>query len=211
MSSYSPSQFVVTLSAGTTSTIGTDVKNAVSDNIGNIYEDDEAEPPNYSTLPSFWSTEVKDVSAYTSSSPSPSPSPSPLPSPTKSTPSSGGSTAISSGATTKPSMSASAQHLAATITNVAHTASGTTTEPSSQPTTETATSTISNSVTSANDHTLNPFIRVRDVLFQNYKGSKTVSDIGTAVVFLIPIAVVSFLLRLRIVSLFMRFTKFNKT
>jgi len=61
MSSYSPDQFVATLSAGTSSTIDTDVQYAVNDNIGNIYEEDEAEPPNYSTLPAYWSTEVSDV------------------------------------------------------------------------------------------------------------------------------------------------------
>jgi len=63
MSSYPASEFAATLSAGTTSTIGTDVTDAVHDNIGNIYEDDEAEPPNYSTLPAYWQTEVSDVQA----------------------------------------------------------------------------------------------------------------------------------------------------
>lgn len=207
MHSYSPNQFMVTLSSGTTSTIGTDVKDAVNDNIGNIYEDDEAEPPNYSTLPSFWNTEVKDVATYTgSSSSSSSPSPSPSPSPTKSTHSSGGSSVISSGATTKSTTSSGA----ATATTATHPA-GTTTKSSAQPTIESVASTTNNNITGIDEHTLNPFIRVRDVLFQNYKGSKTVSDIGTAIVFLIPIAVVSFLLRMRLVSLFMRFTKFNKT
>jgi hypothetical protein len=61
MSSYSPGQFAATLSTGTTSTIGTDVSDAVKDHIGNFYEDDEQEPPNYSTLPAFWTTEVNDV------------------------------------------------------------------------------------------------------------------------------------------------------
>lgn len=61
MSSYPANEFSATLSAGTNSTVGTDVTDAVHDGIGNIYEDDESEPPNYSTLPSFWVTEVNDV------------------------------------------------------------------------------------------------------------------------------------------------------
>jgi hypothetical protein len=63
MADYSPSQFAVTISAGTSSGVGTDVTDAVGDGIGNVYVDDEAEPPNYSTLPSFWSAEVSDAQA----------------------------------------------------------------------------------------------------------------------------------------------------
>src|SRR5271155_2208997 len=40
-----------------------DVSDAATDGIGNVNVDDEAEPPNYSTLPAFWSTEVADVAA----------------------------------------------------------------------------------------------------------------------------------------------------
>ena len=61
MSTYSPGQFAATLSVGKSTTIGVDVKDAVKDHIGNFYEDDEAESPNYSTLPAFWTTEVTDV------------------------------------------------------------------------------------------------------------------------------------------------------
>jgi hypothetical protein len=61
MDNYPASEFSATLSAGTSSTIGGDVTDAYNDHIGNFYEDDEAEPPNYSTLPAFWNTEVTDV------------------------------------------------------------------------------------------------------------------------------------------------------
>jgi hypothetical protein len=49
------------VAAGTSSTIGTDISDAIKDGIGNFYETDEAEPPNYSTLPAYWSTEVSDA------------------------------------------------------------------------------------------------------------------------------------------------------
>jgi Spherulation-specific family 4 len=66
MKSYAASYFSATISAGTGSTVGTDVADAISAGIGNFYEDDEAEPsPGYSTLPAFWSTEVSDVSSGT--------------------------------------------------------------------------------------------------------------------------------------------------
>lgn len=61
MSNYPASEFAATLSVGTSTTVGTDVTDAVNDHIGNFYEDDEAESPNYATLPAFWSTEVTDV------------------------------------------------------------------------------------------------------------------------------------------------------
>jgi len=61
MKNYPASEFSATLSVGTSSTVGTDVTDAVNDHIGNFYEDDEAESPNYATLPSFWTAEVNDV------------------------------------------------------------------------------------------------------------------------------------------------------
>ncbi len=61
MASYPASEFSATISAGTAAGVGTDVSDAVSDGIGNVYVDDEAEPPNYSTLPAFWPAEVQDV------------------------------------------------------------------------------------------------------------------------------------------------------
>ncbi len=63
MQDYPSSQFAATISAGTSSTIGPDVQHAFLSGIGQFYEDDEAEPPNYSTLSSFWSTEVAYVAA----------------------------------------------------------------------------------------------------------------------------------------------------
>jgi Spherulation-specific family 4 len=63
MASYPASEFSATISAGTAAGVGTDVSDAAADNIGNVYVDDEAEPPNYSTLPAFWSAEVQDVAA----------------------------------------------------------------------------------------------------------------------------------------------------
>jgi Spherulation-specific family 4 len=65
MSSYSASEFSATISAGTSAGVGTDISDAAHDGIGNIYVDDEAEPPNYSTLPAFWSAEVQDVAGTT--------------------------------------------------------------------------------------------------------------------------------------------------
>lgn len=61
MAQYPSREFAATLSAGTGATVGVDVSDATNYHIGNIYEDNEAEPPNYSTLPSFWSTEIADV------------------------------------------------------------------------------------------------------------------------------------------------------
>ena len=63
MASYPPGEFSATISVGTSKGVRTDVNDAVPDGIGNVYVDDEAEPPNYSALPSFWSTEVADVKA----------------------------------------------------------------------------------------------------------------------------------------------------
>jgi trimeric autotransporter adhesin len=65
MSSYPASEFSAVISAGTSAGVGTDVSDAAQDGIGNIYVDDEAEPPNYSTLPAFWSAEVQDVAGTT--------------------------------------------------------------------------------------------------------------------------------------------------
>jgi hypothetical protein len=61
MSNYPSNEFAATLSGGTATTIGEDIGGAARDNIGNFYEDDENEPPNYSTLPAFWSTEVNNT------------------------------------------------------------------------------------------------------------------------------------------------------
>ena len=63
IASYPASEFAATISAGTSAGVGTDVSEAARDSIGNVYIDDEAEPPNYSALPAFWSTEVQDVAA----------------------------------------------------------------------------------------------------------------------------------------------------
>jgi hypothetical protein len=67
MAGYQRSRFAATISAGTATGVGTDVSDAARDGIGNVYVDDEAEPPNYSTLPSFWSAEVADVAAVPAS------------------------------------------------------------------------------------------------------------------------------------------------
>lgn len=61
MTNYPASEFAATLSVGSSSSVGGDISDAVKDHIGNFYEDDESEPPNYSTLPAFWTTEVSDV------------------------------------------------------------------------------------------------------------------------------------------------------
>jgi hypothetical protein len=61
MAGYPPSEFSATIAAGTSAGLATDVSDAQQDGIGNIYVNDEAEPPNYSTLPAFWSAEVQDA------------------------------------------------------------------------------------------------------------------------------------------------------
>jgi hypothetical protein len=61
MASYPASDFSAVISAGTSAGVGTDISDAADDGIGNVYVDDEAEPPNYSTLPAFWPAEVQDV------------------------------------------------------------------------------------------------------------------------------------------------------
>jgi hypothetical protein len=63
MASYPARQFAATISAGTSTGVGTDVTDAATDGIGNVYVDDETGTPNYETLPAFWSTEVADVAA----------------------------------------------------------------------------------------------------------------------------------------------------
>jgi hypothetical protein len=63
MASYPASRFAATVSVGTSTGVGTDVTHAAGAGIGNVYVDDLPEPPNYATLPSFWSAEVADVAA----------------------------------------------------------------------------------------------------------------------------------------------------
>jgi hypothetical protein len=63
LASYPSSRLSAVVSAGTSAGVGTDVGDAAADGIGNVYVDDEAEPPGYTTLPAFWSTEVTDVRA----------------------------------------------------------------------------------------------------------------------------------------------------
>jgi hypothetical protein len=63
MASYPARQFAATISVGTSTGVGTDVTDAAKDGIGDVYVDDEAEPPGYATLPAFWSAEVADVAA----------------------------------------------------------------------------------------------------------------------------------------------------
>ena len=65
MAGYPPSEFSATISTGTSVGVPTDISDAQEDGIGNVYVDDEAEPPNYSTLPAFWTTEVQDVAGAT--------------------------------------------------------------------------------------------------------------------------------------------------
>jgi hypothetical protein len=64
MEMYPARQFAATISVGTSGGVGTDVTDAATkDGIGNVYVDDEAESPDYGTLPAFWSTEVADVAS----------------------------------------------------------------------------------------------------------------------------------------------------
>jgi hypothetical protein len=52
------SRFSAVISAGTGPGVAADVAGAAADGIGNVYVDDEAEPPGYATLPSFWPAEI---------------------------------------------------------------------------------------------------------------------------------------------------------
>lgn len=62
MSGYPAGRFAATVSQGSALNVGTDVTEAASDRIGNIYVDDENEPdPGYQGLPAFWPAEVTDV------------------------------------------------------------------------------------------------------------------------------------------------------
>ncbi len=70
MAGYPARRFAATISVGTSTGVGTDVTDAARDGIGNVYVDDLAEPPNYATLPSFWSAEVADVAAARPTNPS---------------------------------------------------------------------------------------------------------------------------------------------
>jgi Spherulation-specific family 4 len=63
MAQYPPSEFSATIAAGTSAGLTTDISDAQAAGIGNIYVNDEAEPPNYATLPAFWSTEVQDAAS----------------------------------------------------------------------------------------------------------------------------------------------------
>lgn len=207
MNSYSGDQFVVTLSTGTSATIGTDVADAVKDNIGNIYEDDEAEPPNYATLPSFWNTEVKDVAAYATTTTNTS-----SPPPTSGSSATSGSgtnttTPYTSSATTTPHTGAS-NHTQVSQSNPAASSSMPQTSRGSiagqGTTTPSISSTARGAQAPAHGPTPNPFIRLRNFLFANYKGSPVVSTLGTLVVLIIPIFVVVFLLRGRIMTFYFR-------
>jgi hypothetical protein len=77
MAGYPPSEFSATVAAGTSAGLATDVSDAQQDGIGNIYVNDEAEPPNYSTLPAFWTAEVQDAGGAQGSQAITFPSPGP--------------------------------------------------------------------------------------------------------------------------------------
>lgn len=212
MNSYAANQFVAVLSAGTSSTIGTDVSDAVKDNIGNIYEDDEAEPPNYATLPSYWDTEVKDVAAYDSSgsssgNPSPPPSPSSKPPTTslsQSTNTQRGTAGTGSRSNTASNMSTTGQGIAST-NNQSAASDGSKAVPPSDTTGQATTPTAS-----AAKHSDNPFTKLRGLLFANYKGSLTVPTIGTIVVLLVPVAGVAFIFRSWLLEKTMKLLQFRR-
>ena len=65
LASYPSSRFAAVISAGTPAGLGADVADAARDGIGNVYADDEAEPPGYATLPAFWPAEIADVTRAT--------------------------------------------------------------------------------------------------------------------------------------------------
>ena len=66
LASYPSSRFSAVISAGTAQGAGADAADAARDGIGNVYVDDEAEPPGYATLPAFWPAEIADVTGASS-------------------------------------------------------------------------------------------------------------------------------------------------
>jgi len=62
---YPASRFAAVISAGTSAGTGADIADAARDGIGNVYIDDEAEPPDYATLPAFWPAEIAGVTRAT--------------------------------------------------------------------------------------------------------------------------------------------------
>jgi Spherulation-specific family 4 len=58
LAGYPASRFSAVVSAGTAPGVAADVADAARDGIGNVYVDDEAEPPGYATLPAFWPAEI---------------------------------------------------------------------------------------------------------------------------------------------------------
>jgi hypothetical protein len=225
MSSYSPSQFVATLSAGSTSTVGTDVSDAAKDHIGNFYEDDEAEPPNYSTLPSFWSSELSDVantdsstgSTSTSKTASPPPSsPTPTPEPTKTTttsttksnaPSATPPTVASSGASANKSTST----LSVASSKAQVSIDGTAVSTSSG---SIATSDLTNGVhkvvvkqdgkaivkTIYVHNKLNPFDTARNIIFAKFIGHPLVMNLGMIFLIFVPVLAIVYFLRTYIIT-----------
>jgi hypothetical protein len=69
LAGYPASRFSAVVSAGTAPGAGTDVADAARDGIGNVYVDDEAEPPGYATLPTFWPAEIAAVRQETAPPP----------------------------------------------------------------------------------------------------------------------------------------------
>jgi hypothetical protein len=65
LTSYPSSRFAAVISAGTSLGAGADVADAARYGIGNVYVDDEAEPPDYATLPAFWPAEIANVTRAT--------------------------------------------------------------------------------------------------------------------------------------------------
>jgi hypothetical protein len=62
MAGYPSSRFSAAISAGSAAQVGTDAGEAAT-GIGNVYVDDENEPPTYQALPAFWSTEASDIAS----------------------------------------------------------------------------------------------------------------------------------------------------
>ena len=58
---YPSSRFSAVISAGTAADVASDIARAAREGIGNVYVDDEPEPPGYGTLPAFWQAEIAAV------------------------------------------------------------------------------------------------------------------------------------------------------
>jgi hypothetical protein len=61
---YCTCQFAATISAASASSYQADIQDAEADGVGNVYVENESEPPSYNVLPSFFDAEAAYVAQY---------------------------------------------------------------------------------------------------------------------------------------------------